>query len=209
VEIVPFSRTRPGADKLKERVKGEVFIQAPGRFQAPVKEFVEGLLPDELLLKEISKRSGEEDPEKLFWVPVVFQCKVLGVHAELVEPDIDKVLAKAAKELSLKGPDLDRVRQEARLWFLSGSGYIRHFYDAFDMLFFWLPWRVRVRKAWLRACAFVVNLIPGDQQDVMAMVAKANSLLAVRLAKALKGKKGVAFIDEDIAADVARTVEEL
>jgi len=208
VELVPFSRVRPDIRGI-EKVKGKLFIQAPIKYQPFVEEFLDGLLPEEAFLEEVSKRTGYERPEQIPWVRVVLLCRNFKKPVKLIEPDIDRVLAKAGKRLNL-GEDAQRIFQEARLWFLSGSGYPRHFYVAFDALFFWCPWRVFFRKLFLRAVAFVVNLIPGDQRDVLALVNEANKVLVEELSDLLKNvKKATVILDEDIADDVKRRVAEM
>jgi hypothetical protein len=211
VNVIPFSRTRFDLDKLKGRIKGpKVFVQAPIKYQPFVEEYYDGLLPDDGFLKEVSKRTGYERPEELPWVALAVYCKSIKKPVKLIEPDINKVLEKAGKKLRLEGDERRPVFQAARLWFLSGTGYMRHFYSAFDTLFFWCPWRVFWRKLFLRAVAFVVNVIPGDQQDVMALVHEANAVLADELSRLLKGlKKSTVFLDEDIAGRVEHRIAEM
>jgi hypothetical protein len=211
VNVVPFSRTRPNVKRLKGHVKGpKVFIQAPEKFQPFVDEFLDSLAPEDKFFEEVSKRTGYERPEELAWVALVLHCRTLKVPAQLIEPSIDKILDEAGKNLSLKGDEARPVFQEARLWFLSGTGYLRSFYAAFDWTFFWCPWRLFWRKLFMRSVAFVVNHVPGDQQDVIALVKEANAVLTDTLAKRLKDiKKSTVFLDEDIARAVDRRATEM
>jgi len=211
VNVIPFSRTRFELEKFKGRIKGpKVFIQAPIKYQPFVEEYYDGLLPDDGFLHEVAKRTGYERPQELAWVSLAAYCKSIKKPIKLIEPNISRILEKAGQKLQLKGDEARPVFQEARLWFLSGSGYMRHFYAAFDSLFFWCPWRVFWRKLFLRAVAFVVNKIPGDQQDVMALVREANVVMTDELSTLLKGiKKSTVFLDEDIARDVERRAAEM
>lgn len=211
MNVVPFSRIRADIDKLKVKAKGpKVFIQAPEKFQPILTQFLDSLMPEDKFFNEISKRTGYERPEELAWVALAMYCKAMRIPAQLIEPDIGKVLDKARKNVKLKGEELRPIVQEARLWFLSGTGYLRGFYAAFDWLFFWCPWRVFWRKLFVQAVAFVVNVLPGDQQDVIALIREANVVLTDNLAKRLKDiKKSTVFLDEDIASDVKRKAAEM
>lgn len=211
VDFVAFSRVNADVESLKREVETgrKVFLQAPQRFQSLVDEFIQGLMPEDTFLREISQRTGFERPRDLWWVEVAFHCRFHNVPVTMLEPDMDEVLEEAAGELNLQGPGRESVVQEARLWFLSGTGYPKHFYRAFNSLFSWLPFHVGLRRRFLAACAWAVNLWPGDQQDVLFLVAKANGLLAMELARRLEDAEGVAFLDEDIAAEVERLRAEL
>lgn len=211
MNVVPFSRTKSNISKLKVRVKGpKVFIQAPEKFQPFVDQFLDNLMPEDVFFEEVSKRTGHERPEELAWVALAAYCRMMKIPTQLIEPDIDKVLDTARKNVKLKGEELRPVVQEARLWFLSGTGYLQGFYTAFDWLFFWCPWRVFWRKLFLQAVAFVVNIVPGDQQDVVTLVREANLVLTDNLASRLKNiKKSTVFLDEDIARDVERKAAEM
>ena len=159
----------------------------------------------------MSKRTGSERPEEeLFWPRIVRECSERNVPAKLIEPDIDKLLGDAQKKLQMKGDKSRHIIQEARLWFISGSGYINHFFSAFDAMFFWLPFKSFFRRLWLKFWSFLVNAVPGDQKDVMAAVNFAYDSMTKTLVKTLaKAGDSTVFLDEIIASKVERMVSEL
>jgi len=212
VEVVAFSRVRPDFKKLLGRVTDKpVLIQAPDRYQNLVGQFTQGLLPWEEFLTELSKRTGSERPEEeLFWPRIVRKCSERNLSVKLIEPDIDKLLGAAQKKLQIKGDKSRHIMQESRLWFISGAGYINHFFSAFDAMFFWLPFKTVFRRIWLKFWSFIVNIIPGDQKDVMAAVNFAYDSMTKKLVKMLaKVRVSTVFLDEIIASRVERMVSEL
>ena len=211
MEVVAFSRQHPDFKSLLGKVKDKpVLIQAPDRYQHLVKRFTDGLLPWEEFLTEVSKRTGSERPEReIFWPRIVRECGEKNVPVKLVEPDIDKILDAAKKKLQIKGEKADHIVQEARLWFLSGAGYISHFFAAFDAMFFWLPFKHFFRVAWLRFWSLLVNIVPGDQRDIIAAVNFAYASMTDKLVKLLGKGDALVFIDEIIASRVEGRVSEL
>ncbi|MBR9689851.1 MAG: hypothetical protein GOV01_03075 [Candidatus Altiarchaeota archaeon] len=212
MDIISFSRTEFKPLKLLEHIKDKkVFIQANEKYQPLVSEFYDGLLPWESFLEEISKRTGSERPEsELFWIPLVEKCAHTKTPVKLIEPDINKVLTAAVKKLKIDPKEVRHVIQDTRLWFISGSGYLKHFASAFNMIFFWLPKKAYFRNKWLGLVGFVVNHIPGDQKDVMALVHITNGILSERIAKRIhKLKNAVVFLDEDISGRVKKMAAEM
>lgn len=212
VEVVAFSRERPDFKKLLGIVKDKpVLIQAPDKYQHLVDQFTGGLLPWDKFLDDLSKRTGFERPEEeMFWPRIVRECSERNVNVKLIEPDIDKLLGAAQKKLQLKGDKSRHVIQEARLWFLSGAGYIHHFFAAFDAMFFWLPFKMFFHRIWLKFWSFIVNVIPGDQKDVVAAVNFAYDAMTNKIVKMLaKAGDSTVFLDDIIAGRVKRMVAEL
>jgi len=176
-----------------------------------VKEYEDVLLPYEDFLNEVSRRTGSERPEdELFWVKIVNHCVLNAISVQLIEPKLEYVMNAASKKMNLSETELRSVQQEARSWFLSGTGYIKHFLGAFDSMFFWLPLRKFFRGIFMAVVALFVKLIPGDQKDVLALVHEMNNEYAIRLAKRIKKvKNATVFLDEDIADKAYRLSREM
>ena len=191
--------------------EGPIYLQAQSKYQILVDEFLKGLLPWEVFILEISRRTGTERPdETLLWVKLVEESKKLNLKVKLIEPDFDKLMKKVEKVLKMDEGTKTKVIQEARLWFLSNSGYMKHFYAAFDDLFYWLPFHLFFRQIWLKISSFFVHLIPGDQKDVMVAVNKAYDIMTVDIAnKFKKAKRGVLFLEESIARSVEQRLLEM
>ncbi|MBR9680622.1 MAG: hypothetical protein GOU98_02240 [Candidatus Altiarchaeota archaeon] len=212
MNIVSFHRAKPEPDKLIKLIKsGKVFIQASEKFQPLVQEYTDVLLPYEDFLIEISKRTGSQRPEdEIFWVEIVKYCVLNTIPVKLIEPKIDVVMKAASKKMNLSESELRTVQQDARSWFISGTGYVKHFLGAFDTLFFWLPFRGFFRKLWFGLVSLIVKFIPGDQKDVIALVNEMNKVYAVRLANRIKHlKTATVFLDEDISNEIYRMSQEL
>ena len=213
MKVIAFSNSHYNFDKLKKKLpnEGTVFVQGPKKFQPFVEDYLRGALPYEIFLHEISKRTGTENPEtSLLWVKLVYTCQKHGLNVKLIEPDIDPILKKVSKELHLKDEVKFRVLQEARMWFLSNSGYVAHFYAAFDTMFFWLPFHLFFRRLWLKIAGAIVNLIPGDQQDVLAAVSKAYDEIGKKISEELKeAQDSTVFLEESIADKVERRIAEM
>ncbi len=206
MRIVPFSRFRTPPIRIE---KGPVYVQAPERFQPLVDQLYDRLLMEEDFLCELSARTGDPSPERWFWVRVVMACMEGRHTVRLIQPLLDPLLEEAAGKLNL-GAHRERIIQEARNWYILGTGYPRIFHATFDTLFFWLPFRSSFRRAAFRAVGWVANLIPGDQRDVLALISETDVLLARAIAKRLRRlKRGVAFIDEEIAGLVEKFLAEM
>jgi hypothetical protein len=211
VEVVPFARNAFDIDKMEKKLKGTVvFIQAPEKYQTLVDEFYKNLMPWEIFLFEISRRTGVERPEKnLFWVALLYACYNRGIKVKLIEPDIDKLIAGIPEKLGLGPGKTLQVLQDTRLWFLSSAGFIKHFNSAFDSIFFFLPAKSALRNAWLGLAGLVAHLIPGDQKDVMYLVSKIYRLLPFEMAKNLKGPKdALVFVEEAVAGKMEKLILE-
>ena len=170
----------------------QVFIQAPRSKQFLVEKF----MADKLSYEKLREELGD------YVAGLVLRAKQKGIKfVELVEPDLEEVMHFVNENLKIKGEARERILRETEEWLKSMRGFYASFIKFLYNLFFFLPVRLRLRAVEFFADLFswLVNIIPGDQYDVVAAINMALEEEARKIAEYIDGRDGSVIVRRDIA----------
>ena len=208
-----LSSWEKASEKIREEKPFKVAIQAPSRFQPLVDSLISNSITWREFINQVASRTGIENPERselTAWVHAVRACDLIAARALLIEPDIDEVLQRIREKLTIK--EKERIIQEARVWYISRTGFPRRMLSFILSIFFFLPHflRIWIAKAFMSIYSFIANVIPGDQHDVLVAITLADGLIAREMARRIKEEKPeVVVLHEWYADDVASAYAEL
>jgi len=204
---------KKAAETVKTSRALSVAVQAPQKYQSLVDQLIANLLSWEEFLGEISARTGVslplEDP-RTAWVHVVRACDIIAAKPQLIEPDIDEIMKKVSKKLTIK--EKERIIHEAKLWYLAKEGFPRKLVKFLLTIFIFLPHFLRIwlTKVIMKIYGFIANVIPGDQHDVISAISLADEEIVHVMAKRIKkAKPEIVILHEWYADEVLQRYAEL